>query len=139
MQMTEIAMFGRTVGLLKKVLDLRVQNQQVIASNIANADTPGYAPARLEFEKDLQRALGDPGSSVRAGHPNHLPPGGGGVDRVEGRVIRSPDASGIGDRNGVEVDQEMIALAENQIMYEAATQMLSKKLGLLKYVIQDGR
>jgi flagellar basal-body rod protein FlgB len=137
--MTEIAMFGRTVGLLKKVLDLRVQNQQVIAANIANADTPGYAPARLEFEKDLQRALGSQGSSGRTGHPNHLPPSGEGVDKVEGRVIRSPDASGIGDRNGVEVDQEMIALAENQIMYEAATQMLSKKLGLLKYVIQDGR
>jgi flagellar basal-body rod protein FlgB len=37
------------------------------------------------------------------------------------------------------VDQEMVALAENQILYEAATQMLNKKLGLLKYVAQDGR
>lgn len=130
-------MFNSTVGLLKKVLDLRVKNQQVIASNIANADTPGYTPARLDFEKDLQRALGDP-SPVRNGHPNHFPLGGGGVDKVEGRVIRSPDTSGIGDRNGVQVDQEMIALAENQIMYESATQMLGKKLGLLKYVIQNG-
>jgi flagellar basal-body rod protein FlgB len=137
--MTEIAMFGRTVGVLKKVLDLRVQNQQVIASNIANADTPGYAPARLEFEKDLQRALGDTGEPLRVGHPNHFPLAGGAVSRVEARVVRTPEASGIGDRNGVEVDQEMIALAENQIMYEAATQMLSKKLSLLKYVIQDGR
>jgi flagellar basal-body rod protein FlgB len=137
--MTEIAMFGRTVGLLKKVLDLRVQNQQVIASNIANADTPGYAPARLEFEKDLRRALGDPGSPALAQHQNHFPVSGGDLGNVEGRVMRIPDASGIGDRNGVEVDQEMIALAENQIMYEAATQMLSKKLGLMKYVIQDGR
>jgi flagellar basal-body rod protein FlgB len=137
--MKEIAMFDRTTGLLKKVLDLRVQKQQTIASNIANADTPGYAPARLEFETDLQRALGEPGSPAHAEHPSHIPLGGGGVDQVEGRVLRTPDASGIGDRNGVEVDQEMIALAENQIMYEATTQMLSKKLGLLKYVIQDGR
>jgi len=135
--MKEIAMFNSTVGLLKKVLDLRVKNQQVIASNIANADTPGYTPARLDFEKDLQRALGDP-SPARDRHPNHFPLDGGSVDKVEGRVIRSPDTSGIGDRNGVQVDQEMIALAENQIMYESATQMLSKKLGLLKYVIQNG-
>lgn len=137
--MTDIAMFDRTTGLLKKVLDLRVQKQQTIAANIANADTPGYAPARLEFEQDLQRALAEAESAVPNEHPRHIPLGGGGVGQVEARVIRTPDASGIGDRNGVEVDQEMIALAENQIMYEAATQMLSKKLGLLKYVIQDGR
>lgn len=121
--MSGMAIFDRTVGVLKKALDLRVQNQQVIASNIANANTPGYAPARLEFEQDLQRALDDTGA----------------VARVEGRVIRTPETSGIGDGNGVMVDQEMIALAENQIKYEAATQLLSKKLGLLKYVIQDGR
>ncbi len=83
-------------------------------------------------------------SATPAGTAGHRPPGpagsgGAAIDQVEGRVIRTPDASGIGDRNGVEVDQEMIALAENQIMYEAATQMLNKKLGLLKYVIQDGR
>lgn len=137
--MKDIAMFDRTTGLLKKVLDLRVQKQQTIASNIANADTPGYAPARLEFEADLQRALAEPGHPVRTEHPKHFPLAGGGVEQVAGKVLRTPDASGIGDRNGVEVDQEMIALAENQIMYEAATQMLSKKLGLLKYVIQDGR
>ncbi len=137
--MSQIALFDRTFGLLKKVLDLRVQNQQTIASNIANADTPGYAPARLEFEGDLQRALKDPGPSASRVHPMHYPLGGEGLEQVTGRVLRTPDASGIGDRNGVEVDQEMIALAENQIMYEAATQMLSKKLGLMKYVIQDGR
>ena len=47
--------------------------------------------------------------------------------------------NGLGDQNGVDLDQEMVAQAENQIFYEAATQMLNKKLGLLKYIIQSDK
>jgi flagellar basal-body rod protein FlgB len=136
--MSSIQLFDRTTGLLKNVLDLRVRNQQVIAGNIANADTPGYAPAKLQFEQALQRTP-DGGLAAGGSHPSHIPLGGSGSGPVEGNIIHTPDRSGIGDGNGVKVDQEMIALAENQILYEATTQMLNKKLGLLKYVIQDGR
>ncbi len=138
--MSEMGIFDRTVGLLGKVLDLRQQNQQVIASNIANADTPGYSPAQMSFEGDLQKALESQGSRIAVTNPAHFPLAGtGGVENVQGRVIRTPDRTGVGDRNGVQRDQELLALAENQLLYEAATQMLSKKLGLLKYVASDGR
>ncbi len=134
--MSQFGIFDRTIGLLERVLDLRLQNQQVISSNIANVDTPGYAPARLEFETDLRQALEGRTPGPQATHPGHIPLSGG---PGEGRVIRTPDRSGIGDGNGVDLDQEMISLAENQILYETATQMISKKLGLLKYIAQDGR
>jgi flagellar basal-body rod protein FlgB len=52
---------------------------------------------------------------------------------------RLPDNTGLGDKNSVDLDQEMIAQAENQILFETAAQMLNKKLGLLKYVIQSDR
>jgi flagellar basal-body rod protein FlgB len=58
---------------------------------------------------------------------------------VQGKVMRTPDRSGLGDGNNVNLDQEMIGLAENQILFEAAAQMLNKKMGLLKYAAQDGR
>ena len=61
------------------------------------------------------------------------------VSEVSGKIVRSPDTTGIGDNNGVSVDQEMIALSENQIMYETAAQLLKKKLSLLKYVVQGGQ
>jgi flagellar basal-body rod protein FlgB len=138
-RMPSMGIFDRTVGLLQKVLDLRIQNQQVIASNIANADTPGYAPAHLEFERDLEQAVNDSEKRPAVTHSAHFPIGAGGMDAVQAKVMRTPDSLGIGDGNGVSVDQEMVALAENQILYEAATQMLNKKLGLLKYVAQDGR
>lgn len=139
--MADLGIFDRTTTLLGKVLDLRQQNQEVIASNIAHADTPGYAPAKMSFEGDLKQALERQGTRISATHGAHFPVAGGsgGLEQVQGRVERTPDATGVGDRNGVKPDQELLALAENQLLYEAATQMLSKKLGLLKYVAGDGR
>lgn len=138
--MADIGIFDRTTVLLGKVLDLRQQNQEVIASNIAHVDTPGYAPAKMSFEGDLKQALERQGTRIGATHAAHFPmAGGGGLEQVQGRILQTPDQSGAGDRNGVKADQELLALAENQLLYEAATQMLSKKLGLLKYVANDGR
>lgn len=137
--MADFGVFDRTVALLGRTLDLRQQNQQAIASNIANAETPGYVPVRLQFEDNLRRALAGEGRPSAATSPAHFPLGGsGGIEKAQARVLKTPDG-GIGDRNGVRADQEMIALAENQILYEAAVQMLNKKLGILKYVAGDGR
>ena len=53
-----------------------------------------------------------------------------------GTIREVRDSSGIGDGNTVDVDQEMVQLAENQIMYEATAQLLSKKMAIIKYVVQ---
>jgi len=136
--MSNLGIFDRTVSLLEKTLDLRQQKQDVLASNIANADTPGYAPARLEFEERLKQALKSPDSSVSTLRPGFFPIGNNGLAGVQGKIVRQTAQSQIGDRNGVDLEQEMTELAENQILYETATQLVSKKLGLLKYVVQSG-
>ncbi|MBW6521343.1 MAG: flagellar basal body rod protein FlgB [Desulfoarculaceae bacterium] len=136
--MEKISLFDPNIHLLKKTLDLRSAKQQVIASNIAHADTPGYAPARFEFEQELQQALKVKGTP-RNTHPGHIPIGGSDLSSVTGTTTREPDKRGIGDQNGVSIDQEMMALAENQLMYETATQLLKKKLSQLSYVIQGGQ
>ncbi|MCF6291622.1 MAG: flagellar basal body rod protein FlgB [Desulfobacterales bacterium] len=136
--MPRTGLFDRTIGLLQKTLDLRMQNQQVISANIANADTPGYRAVHLRFEDGLKRALANSAAGdVR--DPGPLPAAAGNFEHVRPRVVRTGDPGGIGDRNGVDLEEEMIALAENQMLYEAATQMISKKFGLLRYVIQGGR
>lgn len=137
--MPDIKIFDKSMVLLQKVLDLRLQNQQVIASNIANADTPGYSPVRLEFEGELQKAAARPEDGPAKTHNAHFPINGGNIESVQAKLVRTPDKSGIGDGNSVSVDQEMVSLAENQLLYEAAAQILNKKLGLLKYVSQGGR
>ncbi len=137
--MSGIGLFDRTTALLGRVLDLRVRSQEVIASNISNAQTPGYTPVRLEFEGEMQQALKHVPGEVAATHPSHIGGGSAQISQVQGRVVSQQGKSGIGDENGVSLDDEMIAMAENQLLYEAATQMINKKLGMLKYVARDGK
>jgi len=133
-------LFDKTTSLLQRVMDLRVQNQQVIAGNVANANTPGYTPVRLEFEKNLREAVNSSANAFTGGatHPAHFAMGGGGeIEKVQATVIRARPSTAIGDGNEVDINQEMVLLSENEILYEAASQMLTKKLGLVKYIAQE--
>ncbi|MDD2557223.1 MAG: flagellar basal body rod protein FlgB [Desulfuromonadaceae bacterium] len=134
--MSSIGIFDSTTAVLKKSLDLRMQNQQVIAANVANAETPGYATKRFEFEDQLRAAVAVNDSNIRRTHPQHMPRQGVAIEKVNGQIVEYPDTSGLGDRNSVDMDSEMLAMAKNQIYFEAATQLLNKKMGILKYTIQ---
>lgn len=130
--------FDQTTSFLKKALDLRVRNQQVISSNVANSDTPGYVPARLEFEGSLQNALGGSGLKLAKTQSGHIGPDEE-LAAMGAKVVRESKGMNIGDRNEVSVEEEMVYMAENQILYEATIQSLNKKYGLLKYIVQGGQ
>ncbi len=132
--------FDSSIQLLSKTLDLRAMNQQVIASNIANAETPGFSPSKLHFEDELRNAVGKSSEfTMTNSHPNHMPVGSKDIESVQGSITVKPDQTGIGDENGVSVDEEMMALSENELLYEAAAQLLKKKLGMIKYVVSGGQ
>jgi len=137
--MDPLTLSDQTMTLLSKSLDLRSTNQQVIAANIANAETPGYAPARFEFEQALQEAVKKSTITLATTQPNHISPFAPSVAEVHGTVTREPDTTGIGDQNGVSVDDEMLALSQNQLMYETAAQLLKKKMTMLKYAVSGGQ
>jgi flagellar basal-body rod protein FlgB len=61
------------------------------------------------------------------------------VSQIQGEIVLHRDKTGIGDKNSVSVDQEMVKLSENEILFEAAVTMLNKKLSILKYAANDGR
>ena len=136
--MSTIQQFDTTMRLLHKVLDLRQANQQVIGSNIANAETPGYSAQSFSFEQQLHSALGEGGLQPVTTQPNHIPLSPANLDQVSGTVSASKDRTGIGDQNNVSVDQEMVKLSENEILYEAAVTMLNKKMAMVKYVTNGG-
>jgi len=138
-EMPFIQQFDTTMNLLQKVLDLRTRNQQVISSNIANAETPGYSASSFEFEAQLKSAMAGGELKPVAVRENHIPLSSSNISQVQGDIVVHPDKTGIGDKNSVSVDQEMVKLSENQILYEAAITMLNKKLAILKYVSNDGR
>lgn len=129
----------QSLKLLQKVLDLRADNEKVISSNIANSETPGYAPARFKFEDQLKSAMKNDSFSIKTTHSSHISSRAGNLDAVQGTIIREHDTSGIGDQNGVSLDQEMLALSENELLYETAAQLLKKKLSIQKYIISGGQ
>jgi flagellar basal-body rod protein FlgB len=133
--MNPLSPFDANMQLLSKSLDLRAENQKVIGSNIANAETPGYAPARFSFEEELSNAINGTAASLATTHPGHIPLGPNSVGAVTGVLFREPDQTGIGDENGVSVEEEMLALTENELLYETSAQLLKKKLTLMKFVI----
>jgi len=132
--------FDSNMQLLSKVLDLRAEKAQVISSNIANAETPGYSPSKFTFEEDLAHAIGRPNTlSLATSNEMHIPLGPANFNSVSGKIRTVQDQSGLGDGNGVSVDQEMLALSENELLYETTAQLLKKKLTILKHVISGGQ
>ncbi len=131
--------FDSNIQLLQKVLDLRSTNQRIIATNIANAETPGFARKVFTFEEQLQNAITAKPGTLATTHSKHISTAPTSVSSVIGRVDEVEDQTGIGDENGVSVDMEMVALSENELLYETAAQLLNKKFTLLKYMIQEGK
>jgi len=133
--------FSNTINLLGKSIDLRAKNQNLIASNIANAETPNFIPKSLEFEQELQGALknGQPGQrSPYVPNPRHIPLRGGNstLQSVSGQVIETPAKTPGKDGNAVELEDEMSRMAENQVMFNASVQMLTKKFEGLRTAIK---
>jgi flagellar basal-body rod protein FlgB len=126
-----------TIGALNTSLNLRLMNQNVISTNIANADTPGYKAQAMEFESALRDAL-DVGGAL----PMAATDGGHVVrretDPVSAEVYDDPNGVESLDGNTVDRAGEMARLAENQLLYDASVEMLKKKLGMLKYGVTEG-
>ncbi len=136
-------LFGSTIDLMAKNLDLRAKNQTYIAANVANAETPNYRAKTFSFEDQLKDALKnkDAGSMATVpANPHHIPLKGIArkLEDVDG-IVDENITSGLGrDGNGVDLEREMGRMAENQILYNASIQILTKKFDDLKYAIKGG-
>lgn len=133
--------FSTTINLLGKSIDLRARQQNLISSNIANAETPNYVPKSLKFEDELQGALKGGKGSPALTHERHLPLKGAAsrISSVVGRVVETPSKTPGKDGNAVEMENEMSRMMENQIMYNASVQMIAKKFDGLRIAIREGK
>ena len=121
-----------------QALRVRDQRQQVLASNIANADTPHYKARDLDFKATLQGALqgtaASSGVALVATTPGHLA-GNPGLAADAGLLYRTP-AQGSVDGNTVDMDAERAAFADNAVHYEFNLTRLSQQIKGLLSVIQ---
>jgi flagellar basal-body rod protein FlgB len=117
-------------------LNLRAYRQQLLASNIANADTPNFKARDIDFSSALQSALSSrPGNSgLTTTSPRHL---GAGADNPAGVQVlyRTPHQPSM-DGNTVDMDVERTQFAENAIHYEANLTFISAQLKTMLAAIQ---
>jgi flagellar basal-body rod protein FlgB len=150
-----VKIFDSTLDVLQRALDARLLRHNVLAGNLANADTPGFVPRDVDFAAAMREGAGEAGGAppfptrsmtfASAGHP---------VERSAGDIplsVADPSAGAAGspivavqgagaglDGNAVDVDRALAAVAENAIQYNAAARAAQKKLAILRYAASDG-
>jgi len=128
------------LGFHQQALRIRDQRQQVLASNIANADTPNYKARDMDFKAALQGALNGAGASggvaMATTAPGHIAGKAGlGAGAGAGLLYRTP-AQGSVDGNTVEMDAERAAFAENAVQYEFNLTQVNSHIKNLMSIIQ---
>jgi flagellar basal-body rod protein FlgB len=120
-------------------LDLRARRSELLASNVANADTPNYKARDFDFTQALQSALSGRRSSgdalqVDRTAPAHLAGVGGGAGDADVKY-RVPVQSSI-DGNTVELDTELGQFTDNAVRFQADLTFVSSQIRLLQIAIQ---
>ena len=110
-----------------QALSLRSERQRLIASNIANADTPGYVARDINFAQALREATGSGSRAavLRASQPGHIGGGGGaGGHSASTLNFAAPSQTSL-DRNSVDMDRERASFVDNSVKYEATLRFIN--------------
>lgn len=118
-----------------QVMNLRAARQQVLATNIANADTPGYQARDVDFATRLkQLQAGEASGALTTTHARHLAAGGSrgpaGLE-LRYRAAEQPSVDG----NTVDLNREMARFSENAIRYQADLAFLQSRVSGLRQAI----
>lgn len=115
--------FENALGLHPQALSLREKRSEVLASNLANADTPGYKARDLDFQAALKKALPN-NSAMERTQQGHISAN----DRLLGATMmfRNPNQSSL-DGNTVESHIEQAKYSENAVEYQASLRFINGK------------
>ena len=114
-----------------QALQLRSERQRLIASNIANADTPGYIARDMDFAKTLKAATGalPAASAIATSHAGHIGAGAPGLNgTVRSELLYATPSQTNLDRNTVDMDRERASFADNAIKYEATLRFINSSV-----------
>ncbi len=109
-----------TVAILGKLMDSTMLRQKALSNNLANANTPGYIRKDVHFGEALSNAIGRGRESI---------------EKVRPEVIDDQNAPTDAKGNSVSLQKELAAIAQNELLYDFATQMTSQKMGLLRKAV----
>lgn len=123
-------LFDRQINFHQTALNVQAQRQQMLASNIANNDTPHYKARDIDFRGALQEALGAAWGSgnlkLATTHAGHVASGGG--NPLDAHTGYRTELQSAVDGNTVNMDVERGAFAENAVHYEASLTFINGML-----------
>lgn len=121
--------FDRTVQLMEDRLNLNSLNQELVSSNLANINTPGFQAKELSFEKTLKNCLDESSLHLVRSDETHFDPS----DARKAMAVAQTE-----DIGAVNLEMEMMKLTRNSIEYQFITSMLNKKFSMLRQAIGEG-
>ena len=128
--------FDKAFGLHPQSLQIRAKNAEVIAANIANADTPGYKAKGMDFKTALAQAASKQQSGITKTHEKHFDVRTEMDKSIQFRTVNQADT---GDGNTVDAQVERNLYLENSMQYQASIQFLNGKIKGLKKAITGGQ
>lgn len=121
-------LFNKTTDILTKLIGFRSDRHRIISSNIANIDTPGYTARDLKFKMVMAEVTDN---RLTKTHEKHLPSGKSESLKMEIEVIDSGEK--------VDLDNEMVNLAENHLRHNLSIEFLSRKFRSINNIIKEVR
>jgi flagellar basal-body rod protein FlgB len=109
-------MLDGVTGQLERYMDLLAERQKLVASNVANADTPGYQTLDVDFQSELRNAAGESPRAVE----------------VQGLRVKN-------DGNNVSLDREARLLAENSLRFQIASSLMRTQIRVTRAAIEEGK
>jgi len=124
------------VDRLERALDVMSERQQLTASNIANLDTPRYRTVDIDFNTALAEAMNETTGRTlpRTTRPGHISAGDG-AGKIDPREVSGLTTRN--DGNNVNLDREMMALAQTRLRYEVSTTLARMKMSQIRAAIDD--
>jgi len=118
--------------ILERIMHAANTRHRVIASNIANADTPGYKARDVDFKK----ILGNEEIKLAKTSSNHI---NNSLDKGNNVKLIIEENPSWGDKNNVELDVEVAKMTENSLMLESALSIMAMKIRMFKSAISTRR
>lgn len=129
-------LFGnRSIALTKAGLDAGTERMRVVSENVANVMTPGYRAKRVRFEELIDEARKT--ICLDRTDPGHLAGAPCGPDAAPPPSVElSEDAVAEGTVNNVDVEHELVLMKQNEIHFQALSQLLARKYGGIRDAIR---
>ena len=127
--------FEKAFGMHPEAMLVRDRRAQVLAENIANADTPGYKAKDVDFQQALQHARSRQSGNIARTHEQHFNIS---IAARQETQFRNPDQPDTGDGNSVDIHRERNAFMQNSLEYQASMTFLNSRINGLKKALTGG-